>query len=422
MELAGRIAKDASEGKLTYKALRDVRTSLYNDLSDARFRGAMTGADRKLDELYGVITKDLDKLVADSGPEASAAYKAANDFTKGKLSEGTGSMAFVKEVIQKGKKDATNALDFALSKREKGGGRLLKLKEELLPEEWEIISGYQMGILGKPQARQAGATLIEEGAIDAAKLAEDVGFHPGQFVTNFGKLSPEAKQVLFGGDPELLSSLNNFESVLRRIADDAVAMSNPSGTARLYGAMGMFSPSAIGAALEGMGKGGAFYDGGFLSILAAPGAAKLMTNSRFVNWLGESIEKAAYDPNSLGQHVRRLVQIYQLEPGIRDQIEAVANGHIGELAEPNPDLDAQNVQDQAPEVTNELSFREVSNREVSDKLIGTQIPQLTQQIEGFTMPTVADPDRQLAMSPTVLPDERDREIAMREAGGIGSLV
>ena len=147
-----------------------------------------------------------------------------------------------------------------------------------------------------------------------------------------------------------------------------------------------------------------------------------MTNSRFVNWLGESIEKAAYDPNSLGQHVRRLVQIYQLEPGIRDQIEAVANGHIGELAEPNPDLDAQNVQDQAPEVTNELSFREVSNREVSDKLIGTQIPQLTQQIEGFTMPTVADPDRQLAMSPTVLPDERDREIAMREAGGIGSLV
>ena len=147
-----------------------------------------------------------------------------------------------------------------------------------------------------------------------------------------------------------------------------------------------------------------------------------MTSSRFVNWLGESIEKAAYDPNSLGQHVRRLVQIYQLEPGIRDQIEAVANGHIGELAEPNPDLDAQNVQDQAPEVTNELSFREVSNREVSDKLIGTQIPQLTQQIEGFTMPTVADPDRQLAMSPTVLPDERDREIAMREAGGIGSLV
>ena len=147
-----------------------------------------------------------------------------------------------------------------------------------------------------------------------------------------------------------------------------------------------------------------------------------MTNSRFENWLGESIEKAAYDPNSLGQHVRRLVQIYQLEPGIRDQIEAVANGHIGELAEPNPDLDAQNVQDQAPEVTNELSFREVSNREVSDKLIGTQIPQLTKQIESFTMPTVADPDRQLAMSPTVLPDERDREIAMREAGGIGSLV
>ena len=116
------------------------------------------------------------------------------------------------------------------------------------------------------------------------------------------------------------------------------------------------------------------------------------------------------------------MQIYQLEPGIRDQIEAVANGHIGELAEPNPDLDAQNVQDQAPEVTNELSFREVSNREVSDKLIGTQIPQLTEQIDSFTLPSVTESTMELAMSPTVVPDERDREIAMREAGGIGSLV
>ena len=135
------------------------------------------------------------------------------------------------------------------------------------------------------------------------------------------------------------------------------------------------------------------------------------------------MEKAAYDPNSLGQHVRRLVQIYELEPEIRDQIQAIAAGHIGELAEPNKELDAMNVQEQEPEVKNEIPFREVSTKEVSDKLIGSQSQdrgQLQQDIDSFTVPNVSSPS--LAMSPTVVPDERDREIAMRDMGGISSLV
>jgi hypothetical protein len=197
-------------------------------------------------------------------------------------------------------------------------------------------------------------------------------------------------------------------------------MGNPSGTARVYGAMGMFSPSAVGMALEGLGKGGAFYDAGFLSLAAAPGAAKLMTNARFVNWLGQGIEMAAYDPNSLGQHIRRLVQIYELEPEIRDQVQAIAAGHIGELAEPSPEKNSdQTVNVDAP-LTNELSFRNKSTQEVASKTLDAarSAPQIP-QVNPINMNMFEEPDTSLAMSPTVLPDEKDREIALRQ--GIGSL-
>jgi hypothetical protein len=61
----------------------------------------------------------------------------------------------------------------------------------------------------------------------------------------------------------------------------------------------------------------------------------------------------------------------------------------------------------------------VSNAEVSNILMP--------QIERESVPSLdvdmtdESPDPALALSPTIVPDERDREIAMR-AGGIGSLI
>ena len=69
-------------------------------------------------------------------------------------------------------------------------------------------------------------------------------------------------------------------------------------------------------------------------------------------------------------------------------------------------------------VPNEQSFREVTNPEIAGKLLPDI--KLAEQVVGFEAPQVSDPE--VIMSPTVLPDEADREIAMRQqAGGIGSL-
>jgi len=144
--------------------------------------------------------------------------------------------------------------------------------------------------------------------------------------------------------------------------------------------------------------------------------------------LGEAVEIAAYNPNTMGQHVRRLVQIYQVEPSIRDEVQAIAAGHIGETIEPVKDKDSRNKQEENPELKNEISFRNSSTSEVANKLLPNN-DQLSQSIDSFAMPQSSgnmfanqSQDPMLMQSPTILPDERDREIAMRQQAGIAGLV
>jgi hypothetical protein len=208
-------------------------------------------------------------------------------------------------------------------------------------------------------------------------------------------------------------------TTIDRIGKSADQMANPSGTARVMGALGIFG---IGAADVGLGSvvGSEGFEYGLSALVAPYMSANLLTNKQFVKWLTEGVEKAAYDPQSWGQHVRRLYQIYELNPDIREEVRAITEGLTGDTIERIPSQNSKSTPSVTTPAPNEQAFREVTNPEIAGKLLPDT--NLAAQITDFTMPTVADPDRQLAMSPTVLPDERDREIAMREAGGIGSLV
>ena len=73
---------------------------------------------------------------------------------------------------------------------------------------------------------------------------------------------------------------------------------------------------------------------GLGSALGPAAVAKLMTKPAFVKWLAEGTQKAATDPNSIAQHIRRLVQIQAVNPEIRDEIRALLQGLQGETAEP----------------------------------------------------------------------------------------
>ena len=153
--------------------------------------------------------------------------------------------------------------------------------------------------------------------------------------------------------------------------------------------------------------------------MAPYASAKLLTNKEFVNWLAEGAEKAAYDPMSWGQHVRRLYQIYEANPDIREEVRAVTEGLTGDSVEPVDWEASESGLPMAKPNANEQAFREVSGNEVSNKLMPTNVD-LENRLRSFEVPQIEGDlfaqDQGIAMSPTVLPDEKDREIAMRQAG------
>ena len=416
MEMAAKVMKDADAGVLNYNNLKNFRTFLRENLeSSTASGGRLNGTESRMKELYGYVSKDLEELVNLSGDTAKKLFTDANEFVY-KNTNKQGGITFIENVLAKGDVTANKALKYVLSGAKEGGEDLVKLKSMLNPEEFNALSGYILGRMGMPLpgVSQSVELGVEGAAKEGAEYIAEQGFSPKRFMTNWNTLSKEAKEALFKGTEyeDLIPELDNLVFTVNKIGLAAEQMGNPSGTARVLNTLGLIGTVGGGAT--------ASFDFGFGALIAPFASSKLMTSKNFVNWLTEGLEIAAYDPQSFGQHVRRLYQIYELNPEIRDEVKAILEGMQFQTIEPIEDRNADNVNPVSTAVPNERAFREVTNSEIAGKLLPDV--KLSEQITDFTMPTVADADRELAMSPTVLPDERDREIAMREAGGIGSLV
>ena len=415
MEMAAKLMADADAGALNYNTLKNFRSYLRENLSSATAAGGKLDATgTKMKELYGYVTKDLHDLVETAGDEnAKRLFKDANEFVF-KNTNKQGGITFIDNVLAKGDVTANKALKYVLTGAKDGGEDLIKLKSMLEPEEFNVISGYMLGRMGMPTPGiSQGVELGAEGVVkEGAEYIAEQGFSPKRFMTNWNSLSKEAKEALFKGTEyeELVPELDNLVFTIDKIGIAAQQMANPSGTARVLNTSALF--------LGGVGGGAVSFDFGLSALIAPFASAKLMTDKSFVRWLTEGLEKSAYDPSSFGQHVRRLYQIYELNPEIRDEVRAVIDGMQFETIEPIEDRNAANVPPVTTAVPNEQAFREVSNAEVSGKLLPDV--KLADQIISFETPQVSNPE--IIMSPSILPNEKDREIAMRDMGGISSLV
>jgi predicted RNA-binding Zn ribbon-like protein len=460
LEQAAKLLKDAENGVLTFDRLRDLRTSLLADLESAASGGAkLKGQDRKQKELVGYITRDIDALVeeaavrsrtgdlfeegaegvVDRARDIEKLYAEANAFVKKNQGPG-GSIRFMDKVIAKGGDEARLALNLVTQGMAQGGDRLAALRDKFTDDEFKVLTGYMLGSMGLPNFGARGAREFGEEGLEqtGAEALEQAGFSANRFISNFNKLSPEAQNILFQGGQfkELGPALNDLTFALDRVSKTAAAMNNPSGTARAVYALSLFAP--FGAEIAaGATTGSDGFEFGFGSLIAPFAAAKLMTSPRFVKWLAEGVQTAAYNPNSFGQHVRRLVQIWEAEPEIREEIQAIVDGMQGEILEPlafegsasTPSLAA------IPE-DNEMRFRESVPSTVADKLLPSKEEMEGRMADIAASPSVFDPlplmepvspsEFRAAMSPsplspTLLPDEEDRLIAARQAG-IGQLL
>lgn len=227
-----REALGRNEG-LTYKGLKDLRTRIGKKQKG----GLLPGDDAAdLKRIYGALTDDLEAAVMKSGSErAKAAWRRANDYRR--LLQGRWEK--LKGVLKANSDEkAFDALIASAGSSSRADLKLLRQARKALGGDiWDDVS----------------ATVVSRIGRDA-----DGNFSPARYLTGFGKLSKEGKDVLFNstGRKELRQALDDLATISRRY-DRLAKFANPSGTSQSGTAAGLavwayFEPmTAIGAVLGG---------------------------------------------------------------------------------------------------------------------------------------------------------------------------
>ena len=416
------IFKDFTDGSLSWKDLRTLRTQLMADTRSPVASGSTSASQKnEIKRVIGAITQVLDGHVGSFGDEAlEESYKVANKYVSTNMDKMNGPISYIDNILNREGSTIESSLRGIMNGTKEGPSGVKKLKEVLTDEEFAVLPGYMLGRMGLPTPGMAEG--VELGVETGAEYIAKSGFSPQTFMKNWNGMSREAKDILFKNSEfsELGKELDNLSFVVERVRDAAKLSGNPSGTAQSFHALGWLG--AVGAA----GTYGSF-EMGLSTVVAPAGVAKLMTTPSFVKWLAEGTEIVARNPNSMAQHVRRLIQIQAANPEIRDEVRAVLQGLQGETTEPMAENQSVSAQT-SPMSANEGKFRQIATSEVANKLLPNN-DQLSQSIDSFAMPQSSgnmfanqSQDPMLMQSPTILPDERDREIAMRQQAGIAGLV
>ncbi|MBF0371758.1 MAG: hypothetical protein HQL52_20175 [Magnetococcales bacterium] len=263
--------------------------------------------------VYGALTEDINNIALSISPEAAHALRRHDQFVA----------AFSKvrqPILDKIIKQETGlqAYNLAVTGDREGGRRLWRLRKSFNPQEWDIVAGstlYHMG-LGRPSHQDILGTR----------------FSHAKFLTEWSRLSPQAKGALFSGNryasirPEL-DRLARVSAALKDV-DEAVNWSN---TAQQQAFMGLIQRAGAWAAYGGVvgGAGAMFGMVEAASALLTPYAmAKLWTNPKFIKWLARSsqaglnVEKKNMKRFLAGQ-VGRLTTLTQDEQEIREEVKTL---------------------------------------------------------------------------------------------------
>lgn len=244
---------------IEFSELLGLRSMIGRKLSDSDLISDVPKAELK--RVYAAITKDVERIAKEN--DAAGLFKRANTYTR---AGHTRVDDFLDRVANK---VDLNKVFAAASKGGDGVQSLNAVKRSLKPEEWEAVAANVIRKLGRATSGNQ----------------DDLGqaFSVPKFLTDWDKLG-QAKKVLFSGSKELNEYSSNLDRVARvanRFKNDIGAMANPSGTGQFMANVGVVSGGAASLASGNMPAFGLIIAG----VAANHGAAKLMTNPKFVNWL-----------------------------------------------------------------------------------------------------------------------------------------
>lgn len=256
------------DGRLPYEALKKLRTLVGNEISNATIASDVPRS--KWKALYAALSQDLKLAADDAGPLATKAFDRANKYTAAghKRIE-----TYLDRVA--GKDTAEKVFTAAVNPSEvrEGASTINAVMRSIEPKERDVVRAAFLKRLGTATA----------GRQDAAGEV----FSSETFLTNWNKISPEAKMTLFAdAKGTLRGDLDKIAKVAANLREGSKVFSNPSGTQQALSSQAM-GGGAFVALLTGHPSVAAAIGG---AALTANAASRLMTNPNFVKWLAKSTQ------------------------------------------------------------------------------------------------------------------------------------
>ncbi len=219
------VIAEAQKNGITWQAVRQLRSQIGEAIGSNR--GALVDEDiGRLKQLYGALTTDMEAAAKAAGPKAYQAWSRANGFYK------SGSKRIERSldatISAKNPERAFEAFD-ALTQADRSTAditRMRQIKSSLSRDDWTQVSESIADRLGKAKA--------------GGQNADGNVFSPATFLTEWNKMSPEARNILF--DEPVRTELEKIAKVAERVKAGNMER-NSSNTGTITTAM------ALGAAL-----------------------------------------------------------------------------------------------------------------------------------------------------------------------------
>lgn len=313
-----RLKNDPSDPLLRY--LEDKRTQLSQPFGYEGLKGVLSDlkkdhrqredlllrssdAKRELGDVVRSLETDMTQTLVDAGkPNAASAFKTANQYWRQRVE--TIDDALEPILGNKSSGEQVIASINTMSRGGKGGAARL---------------GRVLNSLPEADRGDVRATIIDGiGMVDGK-------FSPAAFVKNWEKITPEAKQSLFGKDKSLLRSLDDI-ALLSSETKQAQRFLNASQTAGALQVNNIFNQLGGALTIGGAASGtGALTGAGIATILTplvvGRLSAKALTSQRLVRYLADAPKKV----KTADQFRAGLLDIASKTPAISAEIEAIAN-------------------------------------------------------------------------------------------------
>ncbi len=254
----------------------------------------------KCETLYGALSEDMKEVARQAGPHAERALAVADRYTRFNLT-------INQKLWQKLENTQADELAYryALQGAQHGGSRLGTLRRNFTADEWDTVSATVFDQLGKASPGARGATELGGAAKD---------FSVSTFLTNWEKLSPEAKLVLFVGKryQGLAPAINDLVKTVSA-AKDTQRLANTSNTARHLLTAGQGAAAAT-----------ALFTGNVpvaVGILAGPWVTgRMMTSPNFIKMLTGFAKSGDRGSNAIQRFTSNLGFVASSDPDIREDV------------------------------------------------------------------------------------------------------